>query len=100
MRDHAYAFTVHVIVMFGNCKVTDTWLALEASKRRGMCVLEPFVSSLGSHLVVLHTGVGQRSCTFLNLKIEFFCLKVGRWVEVVSTSLSGFRNETGIFVDL
>lgn len=31
------------IVTFGNCKVTETWLALEASKQRGMYVLEPFV---------------------------------------------------------
>jgi hypothetical protein len=44
-------------VTFGNCKVTETWLALEASKRRGMCVLEPLLLlflSFGSHLVVLH----------------------------------------------
>lgn len=63
--------------------------------------MEPFVSSLGSHLVVLRTGVGQEKLHFfLNLKIKFFCLKVGCWVEVVSTSLSGFRNEIGVFINL
>lgn len=42
----------------------------------------------------------REAALFLNLKIKFFCLKVGCWVEVVSTSLSGFRNETGVFIDL
>lgn len=32
------------IVTFGNCKVTETWLASEASKQRGMYVLEPSVA--------------------------------------------------------
>jgi len=31
-------------VTFGNCKVTETWLASEASKQRGMYVLEPSVA--------------------------------------------------------
>lgn len=42
----------------------------------------------------------REAALFLNLKIKFFRLKVGRWVEVVSTSLSGFRNETGVFINL
>lgn len=39
------------IVTFGNCKVTETRLALEASKQRGMYVLEPSVVAVA--LVIL-----------------------------------------------
>ena len=39
------------IVTFGNCKVTETWLALEASKQRDMYVLEPSVVAVA--LVIL-----------------------------------------------
>lgn len=71
--------------------------------KRGVCVWEPFDVVCFCHLVAIwwyFRLMGERSCPLGNLKIKFFCLKVGRWVKIVSTSLRCFRNEARIFINI
>lgn len=52
IRDHAYAFTVHVTGTFGNCKMTDIQLAFRSIRQRGMC-LEPVFPMVDIWLCIL-----------------------------------------------
>lgn len=93
---------VHVTETFGNCEVTNIWLALEASDEKAYAWNLFFFFLLnGSHLVVTSYWCGTDKTAFVrSLEIKFFCLKIGRRIEVVSTSLCRFWNEAGVFVDL